>query len=77
MKKIFLPFIAALAFTACTGDENPVLNEAEGQSLEICISQPMTRAGADSYAVATEAERTVKTLDAYLFDNSGQLEKVA
>lgn len=76
MKKIFLPFIAALAFTACTGDENPVLNEAEGQSLEICISQPMTRAGADSYAVATEAERTVKALDAYLFDNSGQLEKV-
>ena len=76
MKKIFLPFIAALAFTACTGDENPVLNEAEGQSLEICISQPMTRAGADSYAVATEAECTVKTLDAYLFDNSGQLEKV-
>lgn len=76
MKKIFLPFIAALAFTACTGDENPVLNEAEGQSLEICISQPMTRAGADSYAVATEAERTVQTLDAYLFDNSGQLEKV-
>lgn len=75
MKKIFLPFIAALAFTACTGDENPVLNEAEGQSLEICISQPMTRAGADSYAVATEAERTVQTLDAYLFDNSGQLEK--
>lgn len=76
MKKIFLPFIAALAFTACTGDENPVLNEAEGQSLEICISQPMTRAGADSYVVATEAERTVQTLDAYLFDNSGQLEKV-
>lgn len=76
MKKIFLPFIAALAFTACTGDENPVLNEAEGQSLEICISQPMMRAGADSYVVATEAERTVQTLDAYLFDNSGQLEKV-
>lgn len=76
MKKIFLPFIAALAFTACTGDENPVLNEAEGQSLEICISQPMTRAGADSYAVATEEERTVKTLDAYLFDNNEQLEKV-
>lgn len=76
MKKIFFPLFATLALAACSGDDALVVDRVDNQTLEVSISLPATRAES-GYTTATETERTVKTLDAYMFaDGDGKLEKV-
>lgn len=78
MKKIFFPLFAFLALAACTSNDTPVVDEAEGEVVKVSISLPATRteAGAAEYVTATENECTVSTLEAYMFSSDGNLEKV-
>lgn len=74
MKKIFIPLVALFALTACSGNDTPLTGETGEGTLQVNISLPQTRAG-ESYAIATNDEVKVTSLDAYLFDADGKYVK--
>lgn len=78
MKKLLLGIGALLMCVACSNEEESMQAVPQGNAVSVELklaasSDASTRA--ENYAVATEAERIVKTLDAYVFAPGAEQEQ--
>lgn len=68
MKRLLFGVLAALLCAACSNEESTLdIRKEGGLNVELKLSASTEANTRTAYSVATEAERTVKTLDAYLF----------
>lgn len=68
MKRLLFGVLAALLCAACSNEESALdIRKEGGLNVELKLSASTEANTRTAYSVATEAERTVKTLDAYLF----------
>jgi len=68
MKRLLFGVLAALLCAACSNEESALdVRKEGGLNVELKLSASTEANTRTAYSVATEAERTVKTLDAYLF----------
>ena len=68
MKRLLFGVLAALLCAACSNEESTLdIRKEGGLNVELKLSASTEANTRTTYSVATEAERTVKTLDAYLF----------
>lgn len=68
MKRLLFGVLAALLCAACSNEESTLdIRKEGGLNVELKLSASTEVNTRTAYSVATEAERTVKTLDAYLF----------
>lgn len=68
MKRLLFGVLAALLCAACSNEESTLdIRKDGGLNVELKLSASTEANTRTAYSVATEAERTVKTLDAYLF----------
>lgn len=68
MKRLLFGVLAALLCAACSNEESTLdIRKEGGLNVELKLSASTEANTRTDYSVATEAERTVKTLDAYLF----------
>lgn len=68
MKRLLFGVLAALVCAACSNEESTLeVREEGGLNVELKLSASTEANTRTGYSMATEAERTVKTLDAYLF----------
>ena len=68
MKRLLFGVLAALLCAACSNEESTLdIRKEGGLNVELKLSASTEANTRTAYSVATKAERTVKTLDAYLF----------
>lgn len=68
MKRLLFGVLAALLCAACSNEESTLdIRKEGGLNVELKLSASTEANTRTAYSVATEAECTVKTLDAYLF----------
>ena len=68
MKRLLFGVLAALLCAACSNEESALdIRKEGGLNVELKLSASTEANTRTAYSVATKAERTVKTLDAYLF----------
>ena len=68
MKRLLFGVLAALLCAACSNEESTLdIRKEGGLNVELKLSASTEANTRTAYSVATDAERTVKTLDAYLF----------
>ncbi|WP_277120528.1 fimbrial protein [Bacteroides ndongoniae] len=68
MKRLLFGVLAALLCAACSNEESALdIRKEGGLNVELKLSASTEANTRAAYSVATKAERTVKTLDAYLF----------
>lgn len=78
MKRLLFGVLAALLCAACSNEESTLdIRKEGGLNVELKLSASTEANTRTAYSVATEAERTVKTLDAYLFAPAAETQDYA
>lgn len=73
MKRLLFGVLAALLCAACSNEESALdIRKEGGLNVELKLSASTEANTRTAYSVATKAERTVKTLDAYLFAHDAE-----